>query len=462
MVETNDNNKKVIQTDENSKDGQYKCSKCGSTDISLDVSKGVLVCKFCKHEFEIEKVEGLVEDITNLKGEIIGSAAQDIKDDEDDIVTLKCSSCGAEVTINTLEKTQARCHWCRNTLSINKQIANGTIPDMVLPFKVTKEEAKTKIEEFVNKRKSFACPQFKKEFTAENILGVYLPYMIIDVNSHASFSGIGEKLVSTYSVEGDKGWENRYNVDVCEVEREFDLAIEGLCVEATEDKLDKKSKVKSNNIINSIMPFDIENCVKWNANYLKGYSSEKRDINMNQLSGIIDMQIKDVARFAANDLLDEYERGVKWNKENLSVIGKQCKVAYLPIWLYSYQQVFANKKYIHYVAVNARTKETMGSVPIDVKKFYLILSIMGICLLTGIVIPSMRFLIAIALLIFAVLIIGGGIIALNYNNVVKKHHHESETKKIISNAKKSEKFIKHLKGLSNARMTDANNRNVNG
>ena len=69
MVETNDN-KKIIQTDENAKNGQHKCSKCGSTDISLDTSKGVLVCNFCRNEFEIEKVEGLVDDITNLKGEI--------------------------------------------------------------------------------------------------------------------------------------------------------------------------------------------------------------------------------------------------------------------------------------------------------------------------------------------------------------------------------------------------------
>ena len=104
----------------------------------------------------------------------------------------------------------------------------------------------------------------------------------------------------------------------------------------------------------------------------------------------------------------------------------------------------------------------MGSVPIDVKKFYLILSMVGICLLLGIIIPSLRFLIAIAIVIFAILIIGGSIIGLNYNNVVKIHHHESETKKTISNPRKSDKFIKHLKGLSNARMQNANNRNVNG
>ncbi len=31
------------------------------------------------------------------------------------------------------------------------------------------------------------------------------------------------------------------------------------------------------------MPFDTENCVRYNANYLKGYTSEKRDTNIEDL-----------------------------------------------------------------------------------------------------------------------------------------------------------------------------------
>ena len=55
-----------------------------------------------------------------------------------------------------------------------------------------------------------------------------------------------------------------------------------------------------------------------------------------------------------------------------------------------------------------------------------------------------------------------GAIGIKYNEVGKRHYHEEETKKIISNPKKSDKFIKHLKGLSNARMKNANNKKVNG
>ena len=132
---------KIVDTDGNAKNGQDKCPKCGSTDISININNGKLRCNFCRHEFEIIKVSGLETDISKLEGQVIGSGAQDIADDSDDILTLKCSSCNAEVVIDTTSSAQARCHLCRNTLSINQQIPNGSVPDVVLPFSAKKDDA---------------------------------------------------------------------------------------------------------------------------------------------------------------------------------------------------------------------------------------------------------------------------------------------------------------------------------
>ena len=94
-------------------------------------------------------------------------------EDAKDIMTLKCSSCGAEVVIDTASATQARCHWCRNTLSINEQIPNGAIPDAVLPFKISKEEARTQIESFVKKENSLLILNLKKNLLPK-ILWVFI------------------------------------------------------------------------------------------------------------------------------------------------------------------------------------------------------------------------------------------------------------------------------------------------
>lgn len=457
-IDNNTNGPTVIQTDVGSKDGQNKCPKCGATDISLNVNNGRLRCNYCRFEFEPEKVQGLDGDINELRGTVIGSGAQNIIADTNDVVTFKCSSCGAEVVIDTASSTQARCHWCRNTLSVNQQIPNGSIPDVVLPFQVAKDVAKTQIEDFVGKRKFFAHPKFKEEFTTNNIMGVYFPYMLVDVNSHASFSGHGEHLVRRYTVKRGDNHETRYDADLYAVERSFDLAIDDLTIESSLDKLNNHSGNKTNNVINSIMPFDTENCVKYNANYLKGYTSEKRDTNIEQLHSLVEVQAKDVARYAANETLKHYDRGVCWSKEQFNVIGEQWKAAYLPVWLYSYQQVNGSKKVLHYVAVNARTKETMGSVPIHMPKLLLIsflVELMGLFAMLFVDFDYNWLFLASGFIYFFIMYS-------KYRNAGARHTYEKETKKEMKNVIQNDRFIEKRKGLRNSRIQGMNNYNVNG
>ena len=452
----------IIQTDDGAKDGQNKCPKCGATDISLNTKTGKLRCNFCRHEFEPEKAEFGEEDLSQLQGEKMGSGAQDIIADTNDIITFKCSSCGAEVIVDTSEATQARCHWCRNTLSVNQQIPNGAVPDVVLPFKTPKKEAQESIEQFVGKRKFFAHPIFRKEFTSDNIMGVYLPYMIVDANAHANLKGQGEHQTRKYTVGSGDNRRTYYDADLYNVEREFDIVVDGLTIESSKDKLDTQSKNKTNNIINAIMPFDTENSVKWDANYIKGYTSEKRDTNVDQLRNLVKEQSKDIARFSVNNTLSFYDRGVRWDKEELDVKGQQWKSAYLPVWLYSYQEKKGNKSLLHYVAVNARTKETMGSVPLHMPKLVLISALVE--LVAGVTAffmskgteKSWPWIFLLAGVIYFIVIYG------KYRNQGARHTYEKETKTNVTNLRKVDDFVKKEKGLSNSKMKNANNTKVSG
>ena len=451
------NEKQIIDDTHTKEDGQNKCPKCGATDISLNISNGKLRCNYCRYEFDAEKV-GEAENLSELEGTIYNAGASDIIPDAKEIVTLKCSSCGAEVVIDTSEAVQARCHWCRNTLSINQTVPNGAVPDVVLPFTVKKEDAESYIRPFVNKRKFYANPTFKKEFTTANIMGVYFPYLVVDANAHSSYSGEGEHKVRSYTVKEGDNYRTYYDADEYHVERDFDITVEGLTVESSKDKLNNTAKEKTNNVINAIMPFDIENAVKWDANFLKGFTSEKRDVNVTDITPIVNSQVQDISRFAANESLTFYDRGVAWKSQNVNVKGTKWKAAYLPVWLYSYQEVKGNKKTLHYVAVNARTKETMGSVPIHMPL------LIGMSLLVE--------LLALLIVIFADrdyawILLSAGIIFYfvmhsRYRNGGARHHHETETKKTISNLKQKDDLIRRKTRLSNATMSGANNRSVNG
>lgn len=449
------NDTTVVQTDIGAKDGQNKCPQCGSTDISTNVNTGKLRCNFCRYEFEPQKIQGMINDISQLQGQVIGSGASDIIADTNDVITFKCSSCGAEVVVDTASSTQARCHWCRNTLSVNQQIPNGSIPDAVLPFQVKKDEAKQQIENFVGKRKFFSHPKFKEEFTTENIMGVYFPYMVVDINSHAYFSGCGEHQTRRYVTGSGNNVKTYYDADLYDVEREFDLTINGLTVESSADKLNNTSHSKTNNVINAIMPFDIENCVRYDSNFLKGYTSEKRDTNIDQLKPLVETQSKDVARHSCNETLKQYDRGVAWSNQKLDVKGQQWQAAYLPVWLYSYKQ---ENGILHYVAVNARTKETMGSVPIHMPKLLGVSSIVEILGILAMLFTDFDYNWLFILSGFIYFII----MFVRYRNANARHTYEKETKTTISNLRSVDRLIKHQTGLTNSRMNGANNNAVSG
>lgn len=284
-------------------------------------------------------------------------------------------------------------------------------------------------------------------------MGVYFPYMVVDINSHAFLLGKGEKQVRRYTRGSGENQRTYYDADLYTVGRDFDLAIDDLTIESNSDRLNKNASGKTNNIINSIMPFDTENCVKWNSNYLKGYTSERRDTNVEQLRPLVNAQAKDIAKFAANNTIKEYDRGVCWETQNFDVKGSLWKTAYLPVWLYSYQEDKGDKKLLHYVAVNARTKETMGSVPIHMPK---LLGISALVELLGILL--MMFVDSDYSFLFLLLgFIYFLVMYLKYRNTNARHHYETETKSNMQNLRKKDEFIRRETGLSNSKINGANN-----
>ena len=347
------------------RDGVNRCPKCGSTEVRLRPGSDKLICMFCRHEWVGERVEeefGLGEGLDDLQGTVIASGAKDIRADAASVRTFKCAGCGAEVVVNTETAMTARCHWCRHVLGVNEQIDNGAVPDAVLPFHIKKDDAVARIRQFVGKRQMFALKAFKQEFSPENVLGVYLPYMVVDAKASADIAGLGEVETRRYTRGEGKDQETYYDADVYRLQRHVDFTVDDLTMESNAQRGNLDTKANTNNIINAILPFDTKNAVKWNASYLAGYTSEKRDRDVGTLQPRLEDQLLSIARAQVQSSVRQYGRGVRWEQERIDVHGTRWVAMYLPVWLYSYQDTSGM---LHYIAVNGRTGETMGSVPVQ-------------------------------------------------------------------------------------------------
>jgi DNA-directed RNA polymerase subunit RPC12/RpoP len=350
------------------KDGVNRCPKCGASEIRQKPGSDLLICLYCRNEWTSARVEeefGLGEGIDQLEGTVIASGARDIAADTASLMTFKCNGCGAEVTVNTENAMTARCHWCRHVFGVNEQVPNGAVPDAVLPFHIKKDDAVARIRQFVDKRRLFALKAFKEQFTPENVVPVYLPYMIVDANASAAVAGKGEIKTREYTQGSGDNKKTYYDADVYQVERHVDFTVDDLPLESSAERGNLDTRANTNNIINTILPFDTKNAVKWNASYLVGVTSEKRDRDVEQLRPRLEDQLLSIARAQVEASVNRYDRGVRWERERLDVRGTRWVSMYLPVWLYSYHQPGSNGGLLHYIAVNGRTGETMGSVPVQ-------------------------------------------------------------------------------------------------
>ena len=387
-----------------------RCPNCGASDVSTNTGTGKLRCNYCKHDFDDAAANSDTPDKTfeNAKGDIVSSGASNIIPGQDVIATFKCPSCGAEVVVNTAEDLAINCHWCRHALTVSHKIPNGAVPDILLPFSLEKEKAIEKMKAWLEQYKDKAG-ELISGLDLEETQGVYFPYMVVDAKALYTAEGKAEK---TKDKNGSSS-----TVDCYLISREFNLFVDDLTLESSSKRLNQDTAVNSNNVINAIMPFDTEKAVAWNPNYLRGFSSEKRDTNIDDLKEPVALQCGDIGRQSAKETTEQYDRGVHWTKDHISMKGVSWKAAYLPVWLFSFKNTNKpNDARIYYIAVNARTGETDGVLPIE------------------------------------------GVIFNKRVGDNTRHYHEKETRHEIRDVKKTDNYVKTLNGVYT---TEIANRNDN-
>ncbi|MCW2833960.1 MAG: hypothetical protein JWN68_1913, partial [Nocardioides sp.] len=185
---------------------------------------------------------------------------------------------------------------------------------------------------------------------------------VIDARAEAAYAGKGEVQTRRWTEKHGDNTVTYYAADVYRVDRSVAFTVDDLTIEGAADRAQFDGST-TNNIINTILPFDTKNAVQWNSSYLVGFTSEKRDRDVEDMKPVLEDQLLSIGRSQVHASLGQFDRGVRWEQEQVNVAGSRWVSMYLPVWLYSYYQ--ENTKMLHYIAVNARTGETMGSVPVS-------------------------------------------------------------------------------------------------
>jgi hypothetical protein len=322
-----------------------------------------LVCAFCHRRWNTAVLADelhLDEGIENLVGTAVLTGAKGI--DPSSLVTVECDGCGATITINSENTLHATCHWCRQVLSLNNPVDNGAIPDAILPFTVTREEALRRMQEYLSDRAAYASPGFMRDFETPTIQAVYLPYLVVDGVVTVRFDGraLTKVNVDQKTFSPSKG----YFIQRFNVMREVDLVVNDLAIEARSTRTRNFEAVSTTNIINAIQPFDVGKAVRFDASYIaEGIVFERRDMEVAAATGFAADHFTTIARSDVDPSLAEYS-GVCWEAEQTEITGTRWVSMLLPVWVYAFKETTWTGRMMHYIAVNGRTGETEGSIPV--------------------------------------------------------------------------------------------------
>lgn len=147
------------------------CPNCTGP-ASFDIVSQVYRCGYCGSEIK-------VEEIALTKREEQEAANRKIQQSSEAFELEKaiCTGCGATLVFEEKEAL-ANCAFCGRSLVREKYVAAEDIPQSVIPFALTQEEAMERLQEWCNNNSGkVEAKKLKKHL--EELKGYYLPYRLI-------------------------------------------------------------------------------------------------------------------------------------------------------------------------------------------------------------------------------------------------------------------------------------------
>lgn len=331
---------------------QFKCPNCGAS-IPFDTTSQKLKCQHCDTEYDVDNLKAFSEESEILNDDFSWQSHEDsnVKDDSKQIYT--CPSCGGEV-VGDESMAACACPYCGNSVILASKFAGMLKPDLVIPFKYSKQEALDKFKNFCKGK-----PLLPNDFAINNIInklnGIYVPYWLFDCDSSCS-SRFRATRVSTY-MHGDY---EITNTDHFLVYRDGEISFENVPVDAS-------SKLSAE-LLESLEPFEYKDGVDFNTAYLSGFFADKYDENKDDAIKRANERIRNSTFEAINSTVIGYTT-IFPESSNVRIKQGISKYALLPIYVFN--TTYKGKQYTF--AMNGQTGKMSGNLPSDNTKFFTIL-----------------------------------------------------------------------------------------
>ncbi len=328
---------------------EYKCPCCMGK-VEFDSTTQKMKCPFCGSEFDIETLRSYDEALNETDGESNmeweESAGSEWEQGEaDNLRIYKCQSCGGEVVAD--ETTAAsKCPYCDNPVIMAGQFSGDLKPDLVIPFKLNKEQAKAALLKHME-GKPLLPKIFKSQNHIDEIKGVYVPVWLFDCDVDAQIR---------YKAQKERKWSDQ-NFRYTEIKNYSVIRCGALSFENV--PVDGSMKM-DDTMMEALEPFDCKEAVEFQTAYLSGYLADKFDVDS-------EASIKRANERIRQSTLDEFRKSVQGydtvdvENDSIQLKSGKAKYALYPVWLLNTS--WNGNRYTF--AMNGQSGKFVGDLPSD-------------------------------------------------------------------------------------------------
>ena len=329
------------------------CRNCGGH-LVFDPTKQKLVCEHCGGEFAPEDSDLASKgSYSDQKAESMNVIYGTSSEEYMDCYVYTCSSCGGEIIINGSEAS-TKCIYCGNSAVVFSRISKRQRPKYILPFKITKEEAVDSVRKAY--KKGVFIPGAVKNFKAENVRGIYIPYWIVTCEHK------GNVIVSGKSLTDKKAQSSYYG-------RTGVMKLSGVPLDA--------SKLLSDESSERLEPYDLKELVPFDEAYLLGFYSNVSDISYGDLRSAAEKRARNYFNEAAiESVLTARKKKIFKEDHVTSIDYSTMTYAMLPAWFITYDY---NGRH-NTILVNGQTGKIVCGVPWQKGLYFTLLAISGVIL----------------------------------------------------------------------------------
>lgn len=318
----------------------YKCPNCGGG-LIFDPSSGEFKCEYCMSGFTQDQLEEQDEKHEEKQDE------KHEEQQETAALLYSCPSCGAEIV--TDETTAATfCFYCHNPVVLSGKLEGQYHPDHVLPFAIDREAAVKMFTDWVKKKRYVPKAFFSKD-QIEKLTGVYFPYWLYSCEVDGSIDAEGVKL---------RTWTTG-NMQYTETQK-FDVRRQGsMDVDhVTRNALKKADK----QLVEGVLPFDMNALQPFSMSYLSGFVAEKRDMEKQEFAPQVEEEVKDFAASGLQSSISGYS-SVSVRSKETNLKNPRWQYALMPVWTLTYRD--KDQDTVYYFACNGQTGKICGKLPVD-------------------------------------------------------------------------------------------------